>query len=69
MSFENFRTKRQLFAINSDGAMNANCAHKGIDQMDRLLGRRFKNLPPGAVRSAPGDGILCSVSARSESSR
>ena len=28
-----------------------------------------KNLPPGAVRSAPGDGIFYSVHARSESSR
>ena len=56
-------------AINSDGSRNANYAYNGIDLVGCLLERRGKNLPPGAVRSAPGDGILCSVHARSESSR
>ncbi len=69
MSVENFRKKRQFFAINSDGSRNANYAYNGIDLVGCLLERRGKNLPPGAVRSAPGDGILCSVHARSESSR
>ena len=69
MSLENFRKKRQFFAINSDGSRNANYAYNGIDLVGCLLERRGKNLPPGAVRSAPGDGILCSVHARSESSR
>ena len=68
MYLQNFRTKRQIYAINLDGSMDATYTHMGIDQMDRLLGRKSKNLPPGAVRSAPGDGILCSVYARSESS-
>ena len=68
MSVENFRKKRQFFAINSDGSRNANYAYNGIDLVGCLLERRGKNLPPGAVRSAPGDGILCSVYARSESS-
>ena len=69
MYLQNFRTKRQIYAINLDGSMDATYTHMGIDQMDRLLGRKSKNLPPGAVRSEPGDGILCSVCARSESSR